>query len=511
MDRRAKVELFEQIRREYEFGTGSVRGVAKKLGVHRRLVRQALQSAVPPERKTVRRPCPRLDPIKPFIEAVLLGDKQAPRKQRHTAHRIWVRVCQEFPAFSVAESTLRAHVRERKRALGLGVGETYVPQCYGWGEEGQVDWYEACAVLDDETAKVQVFALRSMKSGAAFHRAYRHATQQAFFEAHEAAFVYFGGVFRTLRYDNLGSAVKKVLRGHTRDEHTRFIAFRSHWGFAAEFCNPAQPQEKGGVEGEVGTFRRNHLVPVPEAADLAALNAFLLAACQADESRILGDRSATVGERALRERDDLLPLAREGFDLAESRSCVVDGKGCVLTHTNWYSTPLSSGTRAQVRVLPSVVEVWHAGKSVACHERSYGRSQQVLNLEHYLDVLQRKPGALAGSVPLSQWRAQGRWPQSFDRLWEGLIERQGKPAGTAAMVHLLLLAREHGWDALRRAVDTALSEGCLDESAVRCLLLLPASGGAPAMLTREDLGGLCRFDRPQPEMSEYDRLLGGAR
>lgn len=515
MDRRAKVELFEEIRREYEFGSGSVRGIAKKLGVHRRVVRQAISSAVPPERNVQSKPCPRMDPVKPFIEAILLEDKRAPRKQRHTAHRIWVRLCRETSEPQVAESTLRAYVRERKQALGLLAGETHIPQCYGWGEEAQVDWYEAFADFDDARVKVQVFALRSMKSGAAFHRAYRHATQQAFFEAHEAAFAYFGGVFRTLRYDNLGSAVKKVLRGHTRDEHTRFVEFRSHWGFTSEFCTPAKPQEKGGVEGEAGYFRRNHLVPVPKVADLAELNVVLLAACREDESRVIGDRvigdrPASVGEMLLLEREQLLPPAIEGFDLAESISCGVDGQGCVRTHTNRYSTPLAVGTRAVVRVLPSRVEVWHAGKQVASHERSYGRCQQVLNLEHYLDVLQKKPGALAGSVPLSQCRAQGRWPESFDRLWEGLMERQGKPEGTAAMVHLLLLAKDHSWERLRLAVEEALLAGCFDESAVVCFMLHPAGRAMPVSLSVEALGELCRYERPAPEMSDYDLLLEGA-
>ena len=133
--------------------------------------------------------------------------------------------------------------------------------------------------------------MRSMASGAAFHRAYLHATQQAFLEAHEHAFAYFGGVFHLLRYDNLASAVRKILRGHRREETVRFMAFRSHWRFAAEFCTPGEGHEKGGVEGEGGYFRRNHLVPVPQVADLDALNELLLAGCRADEARVLDGRT----------------------------------------------------------------------------------------------------------------------------------------------------------------------------------------------------------------------------
>lgn len=509
MDRRTKVELFEQLRREYEFGVGTVSGVASKFGVHRRQVRQALESCVPPAPAVLVRPRPSLNPVKAYIEAILVADKTAPRKQRHTAHRIWVRLSQEHSEHPVAESTVRAYVRERKWALGLAAKEICIPQDYAWGEEAQVDWYEAYVDLSGERVKVQIFNMRSMKSGGAFHRAYLHANQQAFFEAHEHAFAYFGGVFHLLRYDNLASAVTKVFRGHTRDEHTRFIAFRSHWQFRAEFCGPAQPQEKGGVEGEVGTFRRNHLVPVPQAQNLEAFNRKLLADCITDQSRQIGDRTALVGALLVQERGSLLALPREGFDLAETHSGLVDAKGCVKTHLAWYSTPLRVGTRAQVRVLPSAIEVWYGGIRVAVHERSYKRGAEVFNLEHYLDVLDRKPGALAGARPLAQWRAQGLWPESFDKLWAIWQERLGKHPATRAMVDLLRLVPAHGWPAVKDAVEKALALGCSDESAVQCLLNQAKAQASPEKLSPEELGTLSRYDRPLPEMSGYDRLLAG--
>jgi len=143
----------------------------------------------------------------PWIEKILATDQKAPRKQRHTAHRIWCRVGAERSEVDVGESTVREYVRKRKIELGLEHGEVFVPQTYRWGQEGQVDWYEAYAEVDGEQVKAYVFCLRSMASGRAFHRAYPHASQQAFLEAHEWAFAYFGGVFGVLRFDNLKSAV----------------------------------------------------------------------------------------------------------------------------------------------------------------------------------------------------------------------------------------------------------------------------------------------------------------
>ena len=228
MDWNAKVELFEQLRQEHEFGVGTIAGVAAKFGVHRRMVRQALAGALPPAHRYPQRAKPKLDAVLEFIDRILDEDRRAPRKQRHTARRIHRRIMRELPDASVAESTVRNHVRERKRQMGLVGRETFVPQSYAWGHEAQVDWYEAWADLGGERTRLQVFAMRSMASGAAFHRAYRHATQQAFLEAHELAFAHFGGVFRLLRYDNLASAVRKILRGHRREETVRFVAFRSH-------------------------------------------------------------------------------------------------------------------------------------------------------------------------------------------------------------------------------------------------------------------------------------------
>jgi hypothetical protein len=210
---------------------------------------------------------------------------------------------------------------------------------------------------------------------------------------------------------------------------------------------------------------------VPVAADLAALNRKLLEDCRADESRIVSGQSECIGTRLLIEKEHLLPLAPDVFDLAEVSFPRVDQTGCAKVRTNSYSVPLKPGSIVEARVYSSTVEFRHHGNRIACHERCYSRLQKIFDLEHYLEVLDRKPGALRGSTPLAQWRAHGRWPESYDRIWQQMIERQGRQPGTRAMVTLIRMGREFGYEKLTTAVEQALDLGCGDVAAIRHLLL----------------------------------------
>jgi hypothetical protein len=419
-----------------------------------------------------------------------------------------------MPEAEVAERSVRQYVEQIRRQLGLAKREVFVPQHYEYGDEAQVDWYEATVELGGARQVLQFFCLRASASGAAFHRAYLRATQTAFLEAHELAFEHFGGGFRRLRYDNLKAAVKRVLRGSRREETTRFIAFRSHYGYEGSFCNLYSGHEKGGVEGEVGRFRRNHLVPVPQFDSLEQLNVWLVEECRRDEQRFIQGHDLSVEAALVFERAALLPKPVDSFDLAEECFPLVDAKGCVRVKTNLYSTPLRPYTRCRVRLLPTLVEVWSAGTMAAYHERSYLKRQEVYNLEHYLDVLARKPGAFKGSKPLHQWRAEGRWTTEFDRLWEQLQARHGASRGTRLMIELLREGKRIGYERLRQAVNRALELGAIEAEAVRFLIKadelerFAMSANLAAFDETRLSSNLSRhFYRPLPQMTDYDGLL----
>jgi transposase len=509
----SRMELFEQIRRDRDREGLSTRALAVRHGVHRRAVRQALASPVPPvKRPPVSRPAPRLGAYRGLIDAWLEADRDAPRKQRHTARRVWQRLVEEQDAV-VSERQVSRYVRARRRELG-DVGEAFVPQHHAPGEEAEVDWGEAIATIDGQSTRVRVFQLRLCHSGAAFAGAFLRETQQAFLEAHADAFEYLGGVPGVIRYDNLTSAVKQVLRGRRRVETDRFIGLRSHYMFESQFTlvGLRGAHEKGGIEGEIGRFRRRHLVPIPVVASLGELNARLLAGCETDLGRQITGRRGTVGEALARERPLLRALPVERAQTSEHTGPRVDAKAMVTVRQNRYSVPVGLvGLRVTAEIGARQIAVSHDGKPVARHDRLAGRFGVAAELDHYLDLLVHKPGALAGSVALHQQRERGRWPDCFDQLWAALTARYGPSEAARQMVDVLLLAREHGPAQLELAVRGALAAGAHDGRAVG-VLARRVDRPPPAVI--DDLPDrLAGLGSPEPTLDQYDQLLqvGGAR
>jgi transposase len=500
-----RVEQFEQIRRDYAREGLSIRALARRHGVHRRAVRQALASAVPPPKRPPQsRPAPRLGPFKAVIDGWLTEDLEAPRKQRHTARRVWQRLTEEHGA-EVSERQVDRYVAARRRELGEV--EAYVPLVSDAGVEAEVDWGQARVIMRGEALDVHLFLLRACHSGASFVIAFEAETQQAFLEGHVAALEFFGGVFDLIRYDNLKAAVAQVMKGRRRVESDRFAALRSHYGFESSFCLSGKQgaHEKGGVESEVGRFRRRHLVPVPRVESLEELNENLEEACWSDLDRTIVGRREPVGEMLARERRLLGDLPREPHCTAEEASPRVDSKAMVTVRQNRYSVPARlAGMRVRAKVGAREISIWHDGRVVATHGRLAGRHGTSAQLEHYLDLLARKPGALARSLALRQERDRGDWPQCFDQLWGTIEERVGRQEAARQMVDVLMLCREIGSRRVELAVRGALAAGAHDGRAVALLARRAERPAAPALELEERLAGI---GSPSPQdLSGYDRL-----
>jgi len=331
---------------------------------------------------------------------------------------------------------------------------------------------------------------------------------------HVEAFEWFGGVFERVRFDNLTSAVKQVLRGRRRVETDRFVALRSHYLFESQFTTPGieGAHEKGGVEGEVGRFRRNHLVPVPAVDDLAQLNAMILAGCEADLARRIVGRRETVAQAWASERPLLRALPGEPFDSAEAAAPRVDAKSLVTVRQNRYSVPVAlAGLKVSARIGAREVTISHGGKTVARHERLHGRFGTAAQLDHYLELLARKPGGLEHSLALAQERVRGAWPTCFDELWAALAGRYGRSEAARQMVDVLMLCREHGPDQVALAVRGALAAGAHDGRAVAVLARRAHNTQAGPAPRLELEPRLAAHARPAPDLSDYDQLLGGAR
>jgi transposase len=461
------VEVFETIRRDADREGLSIRALSEKYGVHRRTVRQALACAAPPPRKKRVFPAPRLDPLKPLIDVMLREDLTAPRKQRHTARRVLARLVDEHDVRDVSYSTVRDYVSRRRPEIaaeaGRSVEQAFVPQTHAPGAEAEVDFADLWVDLRGVRTKVFLFTLRLSASGKAVHRAFATQGQEAFLEGHQHAFDILHGIpVDKIRYDNLKSAVARVLFGRDRVESDRWVAFRSHHRFDAFYCQPGVDgaHEKGGVEGEGGRFRRTHLVPVPKVDSLAELNARLDAADRRDDYRRIGNRLSTVGQDFAAEQPLLRPLPVERFETGLWLTPRVDRYGQITVRQCLYSVPARLiGRRVRALLRAGELIVFDGRTEVARHERATRRGEQTLVLDHYLEVLQRKPGAMPGSTALAQGRTAGSFTPAHDAFWALARKTHGDGGGTRALVEVLLLHRHLPATAVQAGIAAALTVG----------------------------------------------------
>lgn len=272
------MDQYELIRNAHRVYGKNISEIARMTGHSLNTVKKAIRGEHWGYKESSDQPFSVLGSYLEVIDEWLLGDREQPKKQRHTARRIYNRLVAEH-GYKGGESTVRRYVRVSKIMLGLDTPRAFVPCDPKAGYEAEVDWGTVKAIIAGEPVRLKSFCMRSKYSGKHFVRFYPCERQQAFFDAHIQTFQFFGGVFPVLIYDNLTTAVQKVLRGRKRIEQEEYSKFKAYYSFESRFCNPAGGNEKGGVEGLMGFARRNYMFPVPEAASLAELNEQVLRQC----------------------------------------------------------------------------------------------------------------------------------------------------------------------------------------------------------------------------------------
>ncbi len=456
------VELYGRVRRAVFVEGISRREVARRFGLARETVRKMLSYAAPPgyrREQPIRRP--KLDPYTGIIDQILVSDEALPKKQRHTAQRIYERLRDEH-GFAGGYTIVKDYVRLKR----LTQQEMFVPLSHPPGH-AQADFGEAQVEIGGVLAKAHYFVIDLPHSDESYVRAFPAETTEAFLEGHVEAFRYWGGVPRRILYDNTTLAVARILGDGTRLKTQAFSELQSHYLFEERFGRPGKGNDKGKVENLVKVTRRSLFAPRPRFASWDELNAWIEQQCRKRRERRQRGQSETIGERFEQERQALLPLPAAAYEACEKRPGRVTSLSLVRYRTNDYSVPTEYGHR-QVLIKGYVNEVVISagGEQIARHRRSYGREELIFDPLHYLALLERKTGALEQAAPLEGWEL----PEEFARLRRLLQIRLGK-AGSREYIQVLRLLENFRQDEVAAAVREALQLGAISFDAVKHLVL----------------------------------------
>jgi len=497
------VEERERIRQAYYIEQKSRRQIAREIGCSRTTVEKALASASATYQMAQPRPAPVLGPFKPRIDQLLAENETLPRKQRYTGHKIFERLQAE--GYAGSEPSVRAYVGHQRQALRRPA--VYLPLEFDPGIDAQVDWGEAVADIAGERATVQLFVMRLCYSRRLFVMAFPSQKQEAFFEGHVQAFRYFGAAPQRLTYDNLGTAVQRVLEGRNRQEQAAFVVFRSHYLFDSRFCTPGEAHEKGGVEHGVGYARRNFLVPIPDVDSFAALNAHLLTACRADDARRPEGMTRTIAEAFALEPSRMRPLPERDFACCVTRPVTLNPYSQVTFETNRYSVPVEEARRTlTLKAYPFRIEILSDERVIASHPRCYGRAQDLFDPCHYLPLLEQRPGAFEHARPLREWRAT--WPDSYEKLLTRLQADSPDGRGVREFLRVLQLHRQHPAALIEQAVRQALAFGCAHaEGVVLCLNQLLQPTATPPVLDLTERPRLQGVGVQPIDLRRYEELF----
>jgi transposase len=482
-----EVEIYERIRYLHEHEGMGQRAIAKALGISRNTVKKYYDgSQVPWERQGVsgRKPYVMTEEVILFIKECLAQDEtENIKKQKHTAKRIYDRLVDE-KGFTGGESTIRevvAQLRENRP-------DAFIPLAYDPGEAIQIDWGEAKIYLAGKKITVNIFCMRECYGADIYCAAFYRQNEESFLEAQVSGFEYFGGVSKRIIFDNAKVAVKEGFGAHAKVQD-KYKALSAHYAFQCEFCNVAAGHEKGLVEGLVGWVRRNIFVPIPRVNSIQELNSELMNRCLKYREHKIKGKPSTVGEMAAVSRAHMTQLPRYKFDSSKTITARADSFSTVRFHYNNYSIPYQyAGREISVKGFGNEVAMFYRNTEIVRYTRCYERNKTMYRLEHYIDLIERRPRSVFNAKPVK------------NSISAELIEIGRKLSGPHEMVKLLRLFVDYGEEKL----ITAISHVQSPEISVEQIQAYLVPNFTPAKI-QPDID----IKVARPQFDKYDSLMKG--
>jgi transposase len=499
------MEEREVIRRAYYLEGKSKRQIAREHNHSRKTVDKAVDNQPPrPYRLSKTKPSPVFGAFRARADELLAENVHLPRKQQYTGHKIYELL--QVEGYQGSEARVRLHVSQWNKAHTAPA--LFLPLEFEPGQDAQVDWGEAIAIIGGVRQTVQVFVMWLSYSRRRFVMAFPSQKQESFFYGHVSAFAHFGGVPARISYDNLSTAVRLMVEGRVRREQRQFVAFRSYYLYESHFCQPAAGWEKGGVEASVGFSRRNFLVPIPTVASFEELNMQLGQACLKDDQRRVSRQAETIGQMGERERPLLRRLPPYDYDCCVTTSAHLNGYSMITFETNRYSAPVNRARREViVKAYPFHLDILDGTTLLARHRRSYEREQDLFEPLHYLPLLEQRPGAFDYARPMRQWRKD--WPESYHQMLRRLREQWPESGrGVQEFVRVLRLHEQYPAHLVQQAIEQALAYGCPHlDGVLLCLHQLTAEANPPASLDLTEHPHLQAIGMQPIDLRQYEQLL----
>ena len=491
------MEQWNKIRQRVLREGVSIRQIQRETGLHFKTIKKILSHSSPPPFDCPERPKPKIDPYLERIADILESDSALPKKQRHTAKRIFEVIRAE--GYGGGYTAVKDVVRDLKCTSQ----EVFVPLVHRPGE-AQMDFGQALVKMDGVLRKVLFFATALPCSDAMFIVAYPRECTETFQDGHVRAFRYFDGVPRRISYDNARTSVSQIIGIHARKLTDGFLQLQSHYLFEEHFCQVRRANEKGVVEGVVKFARLNYFVPVPEVKDFDELNAFLEARCREDLERTLRGKKASKKELLKEDQAAFLPLPATPFDACKKVSTTVNRLSLVRFDCNDYSVPVRfAHYTIVVKGYTDQVRIFRKDILLAEHVRLWDKEAIAFNPLHYLELLERKPGALDHARPLCDWEL----PECFARVRKRL-EDEGCAQGTREFIRVLRLLEKHPVSQVAAAIDKALRLRRCNRDVV-AQYLYPDEPFTPLTFCLDGREHLQGVDVHPPDLTAYQSLFGG--